>query len=100
MRMIGSGRNLIVVGLLAVALVVVFAGCGGIDSGKVEDEITSVSEEEIGPVDSVSCPDDIESETGTTFECDVQFSDGSTGTADAEVTDGDEGNVEFVVRPG
>jgi Domain of unknown function (DUF4333) len=99
MRM-GSARNLIVVGLLAAGLALAFAGCGGIDSGKVEDEITSVSEEEIGPVDSVSCPDDIESETGTTFECEVQFSDGNTGVADAEVTDGDEGNVEFVVRPG
>ena len=48
---------------------------------------------------SVDCPDDIQSETGEKFECEVSFSDGTSSTANGEVTDGDDGDVKYSFTP-
>lgn len=86
-----------VVGLLALGM----TACGGIDQDKLEDEVSADFQERIdasgteGSVESVSCPDDVESETGTEFECELVMNDGSEAVANGEVTDGDEGDVEY-----
>ena len=90
---------------LAGTLALTLAACGGIDTGKLEDEVRSDAQEQVdsagvdATVTSVECPDDIESETGEQFECDVSFSDGTSATASGEVTDGDDGDVEYRFRP-
>lgn len=91
----------------AAALVVSLAlvACGGIDTGKLEDEISSDAQQQVedagvdATVDSVDCPDDIESETGAEFECQLEFSDGTTAVANGRVTDGDNGDVEYQFTP-
>jgi hypothetical protein len=91
-----------VVALLAsVALV----ACGGIDTDKLEDEVSADAQEQVdaagidATVESISCPDDIESETGTEFECQIDFSDGTAAVANGEVTDGEDGDVEYEFTP-
>jgi hypothetical protein len=91
-----------VVALLAsVALV----ACGGIDTDKLEDEVSADAQEQVddagidATVESISCPDDIESETGTEFECQIEFSDGTAAVANGEVTDGEDGDVEYQFTP-
>lgn len=92
-----------VVVVLASVFALTLAACGGIDTGKLEDEITSDAEGQLSASDvtvsSVSCPDDIPSETGEPFECTIELSDGSSGTVDGEVTDGDDGDVEYTITP-
>lgn len=93
------------VAVLASALALALSGCGGLDSDQLEDEITADSEtslQEAGSdvtVDSVTCPDDINSETGEPFECTIDWSDDTTGTVAGEVTDGDSGEVEYQITP-
>jgi hypothetical protein len=87
---------------LTVILALTLTACGGgIDTGKLEDEVSSDAQEQVdaagldATVTSVDCPDDIESETGEQFDCQVSLSDGTSATANGEVTDGDEGDVEY-----
>jgi uncharacterized protein DUF4333 len=86
---------------LAGVIALTLAACGGIDTGKLEDEVRSDAQDQAdaarvdATVTSVDCPDDIKSETGEQFECQVSFSDGSSATAHGEVTDGDDGDVEY-----
>ena len=90
---------------VAVLASVALAACGGIDTGKLEDEMSTDAQEQVddagvdATVESVSCPDDIESETGTEFECQLEFSDGTSAVANGEVSDGDEGDVEYQFTP-
>ncbi len=81
-------------------------GCGGIDVSKVEADIDSGIEQQTNqPVDSVDCPDDVENETGTTFECTAVVQTGAdedppsdfteTLPVEAEVTDADGGEVSW-----
>jgi hypothetical protein len=90
--------------VLAVSLVLVACG-GGIDTGELEDEVSSDAQQQVddagidATVESVECPDDIESETGTEFECQLEFSDGTAAVANGEVTDGDNGDVEYSFTP-
>jgi hypothetical protein len=85
--------------VLVATVAITLAACGGIDTGQLEDEVSKDAEEQLGSsgvsVESVSCPDDIKSETGETFECQLELSDGSSATAAGEVTDGDNGDVEY-----
>jgi hypothetical protein len=85
----------------AVALALTFAACGEetIDADQLEDAIASEAESDLEgsdlTVSSVTCPDDIKSETGEPFECTLELSDGLSATAKGEVTDGDAGDVEY-----
>lgn len=87
--------------LASVALV----ACGGIDTDKLEDEVSADAQEQVdsanldATVESVTCPDDIESETGATFECQIALSNNIDLTADGEVTDGENGDVEYRIAP-
>jgi hypothetical protein len=91
----------------AVALLasVALVACGGIDTGELEDEVSADAQQQVddagidATVESISCPDDIESETGTEFECQLEFSDGTSAVANGEVTDGDDGDVEYQFTP-
>jgi len=91
--------------VLASAIALALSGCGGIDTDKLEEEISADSDsslQEAGSdvtVSSVSCPDDISSETGEPFECTLEWSDDTTGTVTGEVTDGDNGDVEYQIAP-
>jgi len=91
--------------VLASAIALALSGCGGIDTDKLEEEISADSDsslQEAGSdvtVSSVSCPDDIGSETGEPFECTLEWSDDTTGTVTGEVTDGDNGDVEYQIAP-
>jgi ubiquitin len=72
---------------LAVAALTV-AGCGSgktVDSSQVEkgikNDLSSTAQ-----VTSAKCPDNVKSETGATFTCDVKFSTGATGKVDVNQT--------------
>jgi hypothetical protein len=90
---------------VAVLASVALVACGGIDSDKLEDEMSTDAQEQVddagidATVESVSCPDDIESETGTEFECQLEFSDGTSAVANGEVSNGDDGDVEYQFTP-
>jgi hypothetical protein len=70
-----------------------------LDSGGLEDQIRSLLQQRGGPsVESVSCPDDVKVQAGSTFSC-TASGDGTTWTIDVTQTD-DEGNVKIqVARP-
>jgi hypothetical protein len=84
---------------VAVAAAIALAGCGTIDADKLEDEISDGISGDLQRFDvtaeSVACPDDIESETGATFECTVATDTDQELIVEVEVTDGDEGDVEY-----
>jgi len=72
-------RGAATVVLLAVALAA--AGCGSgktVDSSQVEKGIKSDLSTS-ADVTSAKCPDDVKSENGATFKCDVEFSTGAAG---------------------
>ena len=89
----------------ALAASLALVACGGIDTDKLEDEVSSDAQQQVddagidATVESIDCPDDIESETGTEFECKLEFSDGTSAVANGEVTDGDDGDVEYSFTP-
>jgi hypothetical protein len=90
--------------VVAVVLALMLAACGEekIDTDQLEDAIASEAESDLGgslTVSSVTCPDDIASETGEPFECTIELSDGISAIAKGEVTDGDAGNVEYRISP-
>lgn len=64
------------------------AGCGSgktVDSSQVEkgikDDLSSSAQ-----VTSAKCPDDVKSETGASFTCDVEFDTGATGKVEVNQT--------------
>ena len=89
--------------IAAIAVSAALAACGDevLDNGQLEDEITSDSNASLEAagtditVTEVSCPDDIKSETGEAFECDISWSDDTGGSVSGEVTDGEAGDVEY-----
>lgn len=87
---------LVVVAMASLSL----AACGGvvIDPQKAEDEITKDYEAQVpgSDVESVTCPDEIESADGTTAVCKMTLTDGTSGDINLEVLD-DEGNISWEV---
>lgn len=71
---------------LVVGSMIVFgiAGCGGVDTGSVEDEIKKNLKEEAGLDVTVKCPEDVEDEVGKKFTCDLTGAGG--GNQKVEVT--------------
>jgi Domain of unknown function (DUF4333) len=64
------------------------AGCGSsdtVDSSQVEKGIKNDLNSP-AQVASAKCPDNVKSETGATFTCDVKFSTGATGKVDVTQT--------------
>lgn len=83
----GRRARLVVGALLAV--VVAVAACGDedgtVDASQVEKGIEQSLSTATTEVTSVSCPDDVESETGAKFTCSAKLSGG--GSAKVEVTE-------------
>jgi hypothetical protein len=83
----------------AVIAAIALAACGTIDADQLETEIEDGVSGDLQKfdvsVESVSCPDDIESETGATFECTITTDTDQELAVEVEVTDGDNGDVEY-----
>lgn len=79
------------------------AGCGTIDADKLEEEISKGFAPELQQVDasvaSVSCPDDIDSETGAKFDCTITTDEDVELLVNVEITNGEEGDVEYRLAP-
>lgn len=79
----------------AVLVALVLGACAKtLDSGELEDELTTQLSEEAGvnPDDvSVSCPDDIEAEKGKEFDCTLTAPNGDEVTVVVTLTNDDGG---------
>ena len=65
--------------LLAIALALVLAGCGGgtvIDPEAAEEDIRAGFAARDVTVTSVDCPSDVEAQEGGTYECEAETSEG------------------------
>jgi Domain of unknown function (DUF4333) len=86
-----------IVGVIAVLVAAVLVGLllfgsKSLDVDDLEADLTSQAAPELGTTPQateVSCPDDVDVETGTTFECQVTYDD-REATIEIELTD-DEG---------
>jgi len=87
-------------GVLALACVAILAGSAcskTLDMPDLEAQIKDGIEEQVDvSISAVDCPDEVEAETGATFECKAEVSDGSSATVEVTQTD-DEGNVDWVI---
>ena len=79
------------VGLVGAACVL--GGCGDddssrdtVDAEKVEQQIEQDLSTASTTVSSVSCPDDVKNETGTTFTCKAKLSGGGSGDVAVTIT--------------
>jgi Domain of unknown function (DUF4333) len=85
--------------VLVIALAALLAlGCGEtvIDDVKTEDAIQHNLEKEVGrQIESVDCPEDVEVEPKTTFECEVAVAKGPTEIATLRIINED-ADVELV----
>jgi hypothetical protein len=75
-------------------------GCGAstVDAAEIEGQIEQQLSTATAKVASVSCPDDVESEDGQTFECRAELEGG--GEAVVVVTEHDRGDFTYEVKPG
>ena len=102
-----TGLRVSVVALL-MACVVAGAGCGDddgagqsgtVDANEVEQEIEQNLSSKTIDVESVSCPDDVKSETGAKFTCNAKFEAG--GSAKVNVTETEAPNeFSYAFKPG
>ena len=87
---------------LAAVVALVVAGCGSsdktVDSSQVEKGIKNDLSTSTADVQSAKCPNDVKSEKGATFTCDVTFSNGATGKA--EVTQTGSTTFTYALKPG
>lgn len=73
-----------------------FAGCGNLDTDKLEDKIKEDAKKDNVTLSSVDCPSDVEAKKGKDFTCTAKLANGQTLTLKVEQTD-DEGNVKYSV---
>lgn len=99
---IGKRRPVPSLTVAAAATLLALGACGGddkIDSGALEDEIQNGLVEETGIEPSaVECPDDIEAEEGSEFDCTATAEDGTEATVEITLTD-DDGSFDWYVPP-
>ena len=89
-------------GAVALAAVIVFAGCGEtvIDSAKLEDQLkASLSSSQGEKISSVDCPSDVEVQKGTTFECGIKLQKGDEQLATIEIRNQDADTSVIDLRP-
>jgi hypothetical protein len=85
--------------LVAAACVASMAGCGDtVDATAVEDKIEQELSTAEAKVSSVTCPTDVESETGATFRCSVTWSNDAKGKV--EVTQTSRNQFRYDAVPG
>jgi hypothetical protein len=86
--------------LSAGALAIGLGGCGGVDDGKLEDQISERVEKEGGQVSSVDCPSDEKIEKGNTFTCTLRTVKGASVPIRVSITSEDDGGrAEYVIPP-
>jgi ABC-type glycerol-3-phosphate transport system substrate-binding protein len=86
-------RSLACMAVVSAALA--FAGCGGLDTPKLEREIKSGIEKQTNiKVKTVDCPDNRDIKKGDAFTCTVTDTSGNTGQVKVTQTD-DKGNVRW-----
>jgi uncharacterized protein DUF4333 len=92
-----SPRALLLV-LPALALVVL--ACGGVDDGKLEDQIKEQVTKQGGRVTSVDCPADQDLKKGNAFDCSLQTARGERVAVRVRITSDDNGGrAEYVIPP-
>jgi hypothetical protein len=84
----GRARGLFALAPL-VLIVFAVAGCGGnvVDQGDLESQAVGQAKDAGLSAESASCPDDVSSDEGTTFQCTVTTADGditANGTVEKE----------------
>ena len=88
---------------LAALVALGLTACGTIDGDKLADEIASGLNSDLQQIDvtidTVDCPDDVESETGATFDCAATTDKGDELPVNVEVTDGENGDVSYEIQP-
>ena len=67
--------------LAGVTLVLASCGSNTVDSSQVEKGIKNDISSSTAEVKSAKCPDNVKSEDGATFNCEVTFTSGATGKA-------------------
>ena len=86
---------------LAAAALLMLTACGAseVDIAALEESIVDGVAKQAEEDVTADCPEQVDWETGSSFDCDVAFDDGSSATARVEMVD-DEGNVEWeLVEP-
>ena len=83
--------------------VAVPTGCGGdddtVDASQVEQQIEQKVTIATSKVASVSCPDDVKSETGATFNCTAKLEDGGSAKIEVVETEAPD-KFTYTVKPG
>jgi phosphoenolpyruvate synthase/pyruvate phosphate dikinase len=95
-----KSRRLLLAIPSAAALILGFAACGNVDTGKIESEIKKQVEEQAKgqvQVKSVKCPDDVKAKKGDKFTCTITAENGATAKA-LVVQQDDNGNVRFTAN--
>ena len=91
--------RLLTFGIAALGLFAV-VGCGDktVNTSAVEDAIHQQVTVAKSPVSKVNCPDNVKSEKGATFNCDVSLENGTTGKV--KVTQSSAGHYSYGLVPG
>ncbi len=80
----------VLLGLIAVALLVVGCGDTVLDSTKTEEQLQASLSKSLGEkVSAVDCPSDIKVEKGKTFDCSVNVQKGEDQTVTLEIRNSD-----------
>jgi Domain of unknown function (DUF4333) len=96
-RRADQGRSVLKKTLAAAALLTLTAcGVSEVDIPALEESIVDGVAEDVQEDVTADCPEQVDWETGSSFDCDVAFDDGSTATAEVKMVD-DEGNVEWEI---
>ena len=86
--------------LCAGVLAVGVSGCGGVDDGKLEDQITQQVERQGGRVSSVDCPSGEKLEKGNTFTCTLETAKGQSVPIRVNIVSEDGGGrARYVIPP-
>lgn len=85
------------------AVLVIGAGCGDdedetVDAAQIEQQIQQSLSTTTTKVASVSCPDDVKSETGAKFTCSAKLDGGGSGKV--QVTQTGESEFTYTFKPG
>ncbi len=85
---------------LAASALLLLTSCGvsEVDVDALEKDIVSEVKKQADVDVEAACPDQVDWETGKSFDCDVDFEDGSTRQVTVKMVD-DDGNVEWNLPP-
>ena len=76
------------------------SGCGGVDDGKLEDQISKQVERQGGRVSSVDCPSGEKLEKGNTFTCTLKTAKGQSFPIRVNIVSEDGGGrARYVIPP-